>query len=199
MTLTEKQQLIYEFIRDFRQQRAISPTLDEMAQYFNVSKMTIHEHVKALEQKGVIRRTPHRARAIELVEDQRADEGFELPLCGLVAAGAPVEAIEEVERIDVVGLLRRRGDLYMLRVKGDSMIEDGILEGDYVIVERRADALSGQTVVARLDNGDATLKRLYKERDGFRLQPANRTMGPIFVRELQIDGVVVGILRTFDR
>lgn len=198
MYLTEKQLHVLEFIREYRHHRQISPTLDEMATHFGVSKMTIHEHVRALEEKGAITRVKHRARSIELVEDAGPSRpSFRLPLRGLVAAGSPVEAIEEQEQVDVVELLERRNELYMLQVKGDSMIEDGILEGDFVIIEKRDDAKSGQTIVAKLENGDATLKRLYKERDGYRLQPANRTMEPIYVDELQIDGVVVGILRTF--
>lgn len=195
MYLTEKQLAVLEFIREFRARRKISPTLEEMAAHFGVAKMTVYEHVKALEEKGAVTRTPHRARSIELAEEVAAEPSLELPLVGLVAAGAPVEAIEDVERIDLIDMLRTRGECFLLKVKGDSMIGDGIFEGDYVIVEKRNDANSGQTVVALLPNGDATLKRLYKEREGFRLQPANPTMEPILVDSLEIQGVVVGILR----
>ncbi len=195
MYLTEKQLSVLEFIREFRQRRGISPTLEEMAGHFGVAKMTVYEHVKALEEKGAVRRTKHRARSIELTDEVPMRPRLKLPLVGLVAAGAPVEAIENVEQVDLLEMLQSDGDCYMLRVKGDSMIGDGIFEGDYVIVERRNDAISGQTVVALLENGDATLKRLYKERDGYRLQPANPRMEPVFVKQLEVQGIVVGILR----
>ncbi len=195
MYLTEKQLSVLEFVREFRRARRISPTLDEMARHFGVAKMTIYEHVKALEEKGAVTRTKHRARSIELTEDVAHQPGLRLPLVGLVAAGAPVEAIEEVEEVELFEMLNTRGECYLLRVKGDSMIGDGIFEGDYVIVERRDDAMSGQTVVALLPNGDATLKRMHKERDRYRLQPSNPRMEPIFVQSLEVQGVVVGIIR----
>lgn len=201
MYLTEKQLQVLEYVRESRERRGISPTLEEMATHFGVSKMTIHEHVKALEQKGAVSRAKHRARSIEIKEDPApaTPRGLRLPLKGLIAAGSPVEAIEHGEEVDVSALMSARGEVYMLRVKGDSMIEDGILEGDFVIVEKKSEAMSGQTVVATLPDGDATLKRLYKEKRGYRLQPANAAMAPILVDDLAIDGVVIGILRSLRR
>ncbi|MEE9275315.1 MAG: transcriptional repressor LexA [bacterium] len=205
MFLTKRQREIYEFIRQFIQSKGYAPSIAEIGQHFQLtSPATVHKHLQNLAQKGLIKRSWNRSRAIEVVPGgdtvgENLHEGrVELPLRGLIAAGVPLEAVEDNETIP---LPWSSGDnnLYVLKVKGDSMIEDHIQEGDYVIVEQRETARNGETVVALLDGENATLKRFYREGDRIRLQPANDAMEPIIVREeeLRIQGVIVGVLRKY--
>ena len=207
MFLTEKQVAVLNFIKDFIADKGISPTLEEMSQYFGVSKITIYEHVKALSEKGAIRKQANKKRSIELVEDATSRPGVAPPpgvlsIRGRVAAG---EFIEEVDAPESFGLEDLAGDLhscYMLRVEGDSMIDDHICNGDLVIVEPGQTAENGEIVVARVDDEEtggkkATVKRFYKEKGHIRLQPANETMQPIIVQgaRVEIEGRVVGVVR----
>jgi repressor LexA len=172
-----------------------------------VSKVTVFEHVEALIKKGALVRQPHKARSLELNPDvQLPDEArsTRLPLVGTIAAGSPIEAVEDREHLDLESLFAPRssamGQHFVLRVRGSSMINDQIRDGDYVICEKRDTYRNGQTVVALLDNGEATLKRYYRERDGrIRLQPANEAYEPIWVEpdRVQIQGVVIGLVRTY--
>jgi repressor LexA len=184
MNLTPKQLKVLQFIGKFRAARAYAPTLEEIARGFGVSKITALQHVRALERHGAIRRGRYQTRSIEICG--RPDEpGQRLLVAGTIAAGAPIEAIEEREP-------------FLLRVKGDSMIEEQIRDGDYVICERRSTARNGQTVVAVLPDGEATLKRFFVERSGrIRLQPANAAMQPIHPDRVEIRGVVIGVLRKY--
>jgi len=179
----------------------MSPTLDEIAQEFGVNKVTIFGHVAELERKGVIRRAaPGVSRGLQLVGSESARGATELTILGRIAAGAPIETIEAPEALDLADLLPADRDVYALRVSGDSMIEDAIREGDIVVVERRQTAGNGQTVVAVLPDGNATLKRFYKNDQGIRLQPANSTMEPILIpagNEVEIRGVVIGVVRQY--
>lgn len=199
MNLTPKQLRVLEFIRTFRDSHAFSPTLEEIARAFHVSKITILQHLRALEKRGAIRRTPYQARAIEL----RGPAGHfqparQIPLAGVISAGEPIEAIEDRELMDLSDILEGRTDPFLLRVRGDSMIEEQIRDGDYVICERRTTARDGETVVAVLENGEATLKKLYRERNGrIRLQPANESLKPITVKKVEIRGIVIGVLRKY--
>ena len=176
--------------------RGYAPTLDEIARAFKVSKITILQHLRALEKRGAIRRGRYQARSIELCGE--ALHSLQIPLVGAIAAGTPIEAIEEHEILDLSELIAGRAEPFLLRVRGESMIEEQIRDGDFVICERRATAQNGETVVAVLPSGEATLKKFFLEKDGrIRLQPANPAMQPILVDRVEIRGVVVGVLRKY--
>lgn len=197
--LTPRQAQILTRIRDSQRSRGYSPTMQELADELRISKVTVFEHVDALVAKGMLRRLPHKARSLELTEDVRLpdDRPTVLPLVGRIAAGMPLEAVEDAESIDLESLFARRADTFVLRVTGDSMIDDQIRDGDYVVVEKRSTARNGETVVALLDDGEATLKRFYKDGKRIRLQPANEAYEPIFVKHADVQGVVIGVIRTF--
>jgi repressor LexA len=206
MNLTPKQLHILTRIRDLRRARGYSPTMQELADELGVSKVTIFEHVEALIRKKALIRQPNKARSLEvspklLLPDE--DRHTRLPLVGAIAAGSPIEAVENREHLDLEALFapqsgRRAGETFVLRVRGDSMIDEHIREGDYVIVQGQHTARNGQTVVALLDNGEATLKKYHKEGGRIRLQPANEKYEPIYVKpdQIQIQGVVIGVIRT---
>lgn len=196
-SLTPKQLRVLTFIRDYTHARGYAPTMQELADEFGVSKVTVFEHISALQKKGCLKRLRHKARSLQLSDtiewpDQRSTR---LPLVGAIAAGLPIEAIEQSETLDLEEMFVSPHGNFVLRVRGDSMIEDQICDGDFVICERRNTARNGEMVVALLPDGEATLKRLYRERDGIRLQPANPAYKPIITKEVQVQGVVVGILR----
>ncbi len=196
-SLTPKQLRVLMFIRDYSRSQGYAPTMQELADELGVSKVTVFEHIAALQKKGYLKRSRHKARSLQLSDDiDFPDErSTQLPLAGVIAAGRPIEAIEDRETIDLEEMFARPAGTFVLRVNGDSMIEDNICDGDYVVVERRETARDGETVVALLEDGEATLKRIYRERDGIRLQPANAAFEPLFVKQVQIQGVVVGVLR----
>ncbi len=201
MFLTEKQLSVLNFIRDFIRDRAISPTLDEMSQYFGVSKITIYEHVSALEKKGALRKTKNLARSIELVEPEPAGVRRSLVVRGRIAAGAAIEAIEDPQTIALDDLAPAGKDCYLLRVAGDSMIEAHICDGDLVLVQSADSARDGDIVVAMLPDEatgglKATLKRFFHEGDAVRLQPENAALAPIRVRDVAIQGRVIGVVRS---
>ncbi len=197
-TLTPRQLEILRFIRDFRNRCGYSPTMQEMGDHLKLTKVTVFEHVGALERKGLLIRGPkHKARSLQV----RPDYSFEdetpsrIPLVGRIAAGSPIEAIEDRRSLDVDELFNVGGTTFALEVIGDSMIEEHIADGDYVICRRSETARNGDKVVALLTDGEATLKTFYKEKDRIRLQPANRKYKPIYVRDVAIQGVVVGVIR----
>ena len=196
-SLTPKQLRVLTFIRDFSHARGYAPTMQELANDFGVSKVTVFEHIAALQKKGYLKHLRHKARSLQLSDDIRFpdERATRLPLVGTIAAGQPIEAIEQSETLDLEEMFVSPHGNFVLRVRGDSMIEDQICDGDYVIVEKRATARDGETVVALLKDGEATLKRFYRERDGIRLQPANPAYKPIVTKDVQVQGVVVGILR----
>ena len=195
--LTRRQRDIVDFLRDYTEQHGMSPTLEEMAAHFGVNKVTIFGHVAELERKQVIRRAARGvSRGLQLIEEEEASAP-QLPILGNIAAGSPIEAIEHPESLDLNALVPDGRDVYALRVCGESMIEDAIRDGDIVLIERRETAVDGDTVVAVLPEGDATLKRFYREPDGVRLQPANSSMEPIRVKEVDIRGVVIGVVRRY--
>lgn len=198
-SLTPKQLRVLTFIRDYTSARGYAPTMQELADEFGVSKVTVFEHIVALHKKGYLRRSRHKARSLRLSDDiEFPDERpTRLPLAGTIAAGRPIEAIEDREVLDLEELFVSPHGTFVLRVRGDSMIDDQIRDGDYVVVEQRETARDGETVVALLENDEATLKRLYHEPDGVRLQPANPAYAPIKTRDVRIQGVVVGIVRRF--
>lgn len=201
MNYTPKQLQIMNFIRDYRTSHHTSPTLEEIGESLGVHRVTVHQHVAALVKKGAIRKLPQRSRSIEILDRDYLPEAT-VPVLGRIAAGRPIEAVEDSEQYTLEELLPiAPGDnVYLLRVIGQSMIEDHITDGDLVMVERSAQPREGEIVVAVVD-GEATLKRMYREADGsVRLQPSNATMSPIYVRppqQLDIRGVVRGVLRKF--
>lgn len=199
MFLTEKQLAVLDFIRDFIADKGVSPTLDEMSQRFGVSKITIYEHVNALEKKGAIRKTPNMARSITLVEDDEPAE-TKLTVKGRIAAGAAIEAIEDTEVFTLDDLASADDGSYLLRVEGESMIEAHICPGDLVVIKPATTASNGDIVVAMLDDEEtggrkATLKRFFREQDHIRLQPENSTMEPILVSEVEVQGKLIGVIR----
>jgi repressor LexA len=199
MHLTKRQREIYEYLRDHIRSRGYAPSIAEIGKQFHLSSpATVHKHLLHLEEKGLIRKQQNLSRAIEVVHE--SGNALSYPLLGEIAAGKPIEAIDQREVIDLLPDCEDK-DVFVLRVKGDSMIEDHIQNGDYVIVERRNVAQNGDTVVALIDNDRATLKRFYRENGLIRLQPAHPDMKPIFVREgdFFIQGVVISVLRKFDR
>jgi repressor LexA len=202
MPLTRRQKQILTFLETYIQANGYAPSFEEIAEKFSLNSLaTVHEHLTNLEQKGYIRRTHNESRAIEMVPRPGQTGATELPLLGQVAAGEPIEAIPQAETIAVPNdLLPRRGSAYVLRVRGDSMIDDHIEDGDYVVVHNRNTANQGQMVIALLQGTSATVKRIYREADGWvRLQPANEKVQPIRVHEndLLIQGVVVGVIRKY--
>ena len=178
------------------------PSFEEIAGQFNYNSLaTVHEHLSNLERKGYIKRSYNESRAIEILPSDVFRRAIELPVLGSVAAGLPIEAFETQETIAVPdNFVRRAGNHYVLKVRGDSMIEDQISDGDYVVVHDRPAADNGEMVIAMLDNAGATVKRYYRERDGrVRLQPANAAMAPIYVHEneIKVQGIVVGVMRKY--
>lgn len=201
MPLTKKQSEILEYIRAYIQDVGYAPTYREIGDHFGLSSpATVHQHIQALVEKGALTvGEDGGARSIGLVEQEPLDPfSIMLPLAGLITAGQPIEAVEENETIAVPAQFVVDGmNSYVLRVKGQSMIEDGILDGDFVVVERNPSPKNGDVVVALLDNAYATLKRFYRETGRIRLQPANRTMSPIYVKDCIIQGVVRAVIRKF--
>jgi repressor LexA len=203
--LTEKQIRVLRYFRDYRREKGIAPTLDEAAQALGVSKITIHEHLNQLTRKGAIHRDRAKARAVAILHDPDAGDEVPLtrevpsvPLIGMIAAGRPIEALEDRQEMPLTDLVPTGDQIYLLRVRGKSMIEDHIDDGDLVVVERRETANDGDIVVAILDGEEATLKRFYRERNGsIRLQPANSSMEPIYTTRVQVRGVVRGVIRRF--
>ena len=200
--LTERQRDILQFIRDFQRERGIAPTHREICDHFGFSSYgTVYKHLSLLEKKGLIRRDWNQKRGVELIEKPASEPApgvRELPLFGTIAAGLPLEVQQSDETIAVPERLTSRGDNFVLKVRGDSMMDDGILDGDYVIIARREQAQNGEMVVANV-NGEVTLKRLYREGERIRLQPANALMHPIYAhaRDVSVQGVVVGLMRRF--
>ena len=198
-TLTPRQMEIVQYIRDFRRGNGFSPTMQEIGDHLGLTKVTVFEHVGALERKGLLARgRKHTARSLQIsgdipFPDQRPTC---LPLVGQIAAGMPIDAIEDNETLDLEEIFTTAADLFVLRVSGNSMIDEHIRDGDYVVCERREEANPGETVVALLDNGEATLKKFYKEANRIRLQPANPAFDPIYVDNITIQGIVVGVIRT---
>lgn len=200
MILTKRQKQILDYLEEFIEKHGYAPSLIEISRHFNLNSIsTIHKHLLHLEEKGLIRRHWNRARAIEVVPSQPSPEARDVPLVGLISAGQPIEAVRANELVAVPEDLIGRRDVFVLKVKGESMVDEQVREGDYVIVENRSEARNGEMVVALLEGENATLKKYYREKEEIRLQPAHPTMKPIYVKEedLKIQGVVIGLLRKY--
>jgi len=202
MHLTRRQKEILDFLSRHIERKGYAPTIEEIGGHFGLRSLaTVHKHLTNLQAKGLIKRAWNRSRALELVPTEVKVQAVELPLLGRVAAGTPIEAIQATETIFVPeDMVSRRGETYVLQVKGDSMIDEQIRDGDYVIVENRKTARDGEMVIALLDGDRATLKKLFREGAGkLRLQPANARMKPIYVDQddIRVQGVVIGVLRKY--
>jgi repressor LexA len=200
MPLTKRQRQILDYIQSFIEHYGYSPSFEEIARNFGYSSLaTVHEHLSNLEQKGYLRKNYNKSRSLEPVQAAGA-LAVELPLLGNVAAGLPIEAIDQQETIAVPHDMLGNGSNYVLRVKGDSMIDEQIRDGDYIIVNSRQVAENGEMVVALVGGDSATVKKFYRERDGrIRLQPANPTMLPMYypAEDVQIQGIVVAVIRKY--
>ena len=201
MHLTRRQKEILDYVAAHIAREGYAPTIEEIGHNFGLSSLaTVHKHLANLQAKGLIKRAWNRSRAIELLPTEVKVQAVELPLLGRVAAGSPIEAISGTETIFVPEDMVGRKETYVLQVKGDSMIEEQIREGDYVIVENRHTARDGEMVIALLKGENVTLKKLFREAGGrVRLQPANARMDPLYVDEddLRVQGVVIGVLRRY--
>jgi repressor LexA len=194
-SVTERQMAVYEFIRDKIRTRGYGPTVREIGTEFDISSPNgVVCHLKALEKKGIITRESNLSRAIQLAAEPIEERG--LPLAGMIAAGVLHEAVEQNERIDFTGMFNPgKKNLFVLQVRGDSMIDDHISDGDYVVIQKQRTARKGQIVAAITDEGEATLKRWFPEKNRIRLEPANSKMKPIYVKNARVLGVVVGLVR----
>ena len=201
---------ILKAINTFQTSRCYSPTIAELANQTSTSRSTTFEHIENLRKKGLLSTSPGKARSLTITSkaqsllknikqnsEDNASQPNTIPLAGRVAAGKPIEAIEDTETISINSNFANSDDLFALQVAGDSMINDGIYDGDHVICKKAATANTGQLVIAIVDNENATLKRFYKEKDRIRLQPANDNYEPIYTKNCKIDAVVVGLLRKF--
>ena len=202
MPLTKRQREILNYLSTYSEQNGFAPSFEEIAEHFDYNSLaTVHEHLTNLERKGYIKRSYNESRAIEILPTEATPRAIELPLLGAVAAGMPIEALEHNETFTVPeSMIGRAGSHYVLKVRGNSMIDEQIRDGDFVVVNERKSADNGEMVIALLERTSATVKRYYREKDGrIRLQPANEAMEPIFTdeRNLLIQGVVVGVLRRY--
>lgn len=222
MNLTPKQFEIVKFILNYRKEQGYSPTLVEIGERLGVSAVTVFEHIGALEKKGAVTRQRGRARGITISRALKAEvptstdhpygswvartvrrpsvAGFgslSLPLMGYIAAGSPIEAVEDKEALNLSEIFSPHRECFVLRVKGDSMVDEGIHDGDFVIVEKKDTAQNGETVVALFPDNEATLKKFYREKDRIRLEPANPLLEPIYTKDVRIQGVVIGVLRKY--
>jgi repressor LexA len=200
LPLTKRQREILDFLNEFIQQHGYAPSLEEVGRRFGLSSLaTVHKHLTNLQEKGFIKRAWNRSRSVELVQTRAGGRAVELPLLGFVAAGSPIEAIATAESIAVPEDMVGKRDTYVLRVRGESMIDEQIRDGDFVIVEDRKTAENGEMVIALLGSSDVTLKKFYRENGQVRLQPANPAMQPLIVAadQVQVQGVVVGVMRKY--
>jgi len=203
-TLYKRQRQILDYITNSIDKYGYAPTLTEIAEYLGLSSLaTVHEHLAVLEKKGLIRRYRGAVRGIEVISDdnpQIMDNFVELPIMGLIACGQPLEPYNDPNATLAVsaGVVKKGQKSYVLQAKGDSMIDEGILNGDYLVIQEQNEAHDGDIVVAVLKNGFATLKKFYREANRIRLQPANSTMSPMYVTEVEIKGKVISVIRQFN-
>jgi repressor LexA len=194
--LTKRQKEILNFIQQFIESHDYAPSYREIAEHFQLGSVaTVADHLENLEGKGFLTKSLNEARSLQLTP-RWDDRSFEIPLMGLVAAGYPIEAIRTNETIDIPRDMMGK-NVFALKVRGESMIEDGIFDGDYIIIEQTDNPRNGEIVVALVDNENATLKRFYREKDRIRLQPANSNFNPIYSKKVMVQGRVKGVIRKF--
>lgn len=204
MAITKRQRQVYDFLQDFIQRNGYSPSFEEIGDGLGLSSLaTVHKHISNLEKKGLLKRDYNRSRSIDVLPvrgmfKRQVPKELALPLMGRIAAGHPIEAVENPETISL-GDITRSKDVFVLQVKGESMKDEHIVDGDYVLVEKITNARDGEIVVALVDGTDATLKRIYREGANTRLQPSNAAMKPIIVpaKSVQLQGRVIGVLRKY--
>ena len=203
MPITARQRRVLDYIRHYFEVNQEAPTIAEIGKEFGMtSSASAHHVVSILEREGLIRRIPNVSRGIEIVEETASVEKYEIPLLGVVAAGAPIEAVLNYETVCIPRDMMREGRMFALRVRGDSMIDEQIRNDDLIILQSRQTAENGQTVVALIDGSDATVKRFYGSRNHVRLEPANPNYKPIVIRppeRVQIQGAVVGVIRKYNQ
>ncbi|MBM61609.1 MAG: repressor LexA [Acidobacteria bacterium] len=198
--LTKRQREVLDFLNEFIEGHGYAPSLNEIGRRFGLSSLaTVHKHLTNLQDKGFIRRAWNRSRSLEVVTSPIGGSGHEIPLLGYVAAGSPIEAVITDETVSVPDFLVGQRDTYALRVRGSSMIDEQIRDGDIVVVEDRKTVKDGEMVIALLDGTEVTLKKLFREKNHVRLQPANDAIQPIIVNAdtVQVQGVVVGVIRQY--
>ena len=201
LPLTKRQREIFDYLSEFIQKHGYAPSLEEIGRRFGLSSLaTVHKHLTNLQEKGFIKRAWNRSRSVEMVPARGGGRAVELPLLGYVAAGVPIEAVASNETIAVPEDFAGKRDTYVLRVRGDSMIDEQIRDGDFVVVEDRKTAENGEMVIALLRGTDVTLKKFYRDNGRIRLQPANAAMQPIFADadQVQVQGVVIGVMRKYE-
>lgn len=206
MAITKRQREVYDYISRFVSEKGYSPSFEEIGEGLDLSSLaTVHKHITNLEKKGLLTRDYNRSRSIDLLppkgklkQSMAVNTGVVLPLMGRIAAGQPIQAIENPETISLADFVQSK-DVFVLQVRGDSMQDEAILDGDYVLVEKSKTAHNGDIVVAIVNRDDATLKRFYREGDSIRLQPSNANMKPIVVHAsaVEIQGRVIGVLRKY--
>ena len=198
--ITKRQKQILDYITKYIKRNEYAPSLDETRRHFRLSSIaTVHQHIEALKEKGYLRKIENQPRSIELNQKKKVSDLVAIPLLGTIAAGEPIEAIENKETIEVPkSQLSKSGEHFALQVRGNSMIDEGIFDGDTVIIRKQPDAENGETVVALISGNEVTLKKIYKEKGRFRLQPANPSLKPIYTKELIIQGKVLRVIRNFE-
>jgi len=206
MAITKRQRQVYDFIAEFVQRNQYSPSFEEIGEGLGLSSLaTVHKHISNLEKKGLLNRDYNRSRSIDLLppkgqlkQSMSVNSGTMVPLVGRIAAGQPIEAVERAETISLADFTRSK-EVFALEVRGESMQDEHILDGDYVLVEKTKAAHNGDIVVALVEGSDATLKRLYREGENIRLQPSNAKMKPIIVpaKDVAVQGRVIGVLRKY--
>ena len=206
MAITKRQREVYDFIAEFVQRNQYSPSFEEIGEGLGLTSLaTVHKHISNLEKKGLLSRDYNRSRSIDLLppkgrlkQSMSVNSGTMVPLMGRIAAGQPIEAIERAETISLADFTRSK-EVFALEVRGESMQDEHILDGDYVLVEKTKVAHNGDIVVALVEGSDATLKRLYREGENIRLQPSNAKMKPIIVpaKNVEVQGRVIGVLRKY--
>jgi repressor LexA len=206
MAITRRQKQVYDYVEDFVHRNGYSPSFEEIGDGMGLSSLaTVHKHITNLEKKGLVKRGHNKSRSIDVVppkgsmKKSMAPPSMTLPLMGRIAAGRPIEAVENPETLSLADFTAGSKDVYVLRVVGESMQDEHIVEGDYVIVESTKTARDGEIIVALVEGTDATLKRIYREGDKIRLQPSNAKMKPIIVpaRTVDVQGRVIGVLRKY--
>jgi len=197
MTLTPKQLKVLRFIERYTAENGYSPTLKEIAGHMGVCEVTALQYRRVLERKGYVTCERYQPRSVKVLRPAEPDQGLSVRFLGYIAAGRPIEVVADHETVDLRALIPRGRDHFVLKVQGDSMVDEHIQDGDYVIVERRETARDGETVVALISGDQVTLKKFYREGERIRLQPGNPSLAPVYPDDVKIQGVVVGVLRRY--